>query len=72
MGDYERAFQQSLEDPDGFWAAAAKDIDWYREPDTILDGSNAPFYRWFVGGNSIPATTSWTATSREAAPTSPR
>jgi propionyl-CoA synthetase len=51
MGDYERTFRQSLEDPDGFWAAAAKDIDWYREPDTILDGSNAPFYRWFVGGD---------------------
>jgi hypothetical protein len=72
MGDYERAFRQSLEDPDGFWAAAAKDIDWYREPETILDRSNDPFYRWFVGGSSTPATTPWTATSRGAAPTSPR
>ncbi len=50
MGGYEDSYRQSLEDPGGFWRAAAKAIDWYREPDTILDDSNAPFYRWFVGG----------------------
>ncbi len=50
MGEYEDSYRQSLEDPGGFWRAAAKAIDWYREPDTILDDSNAPFYQWFVGG----------------------
>jgi propionyl-CoA synthetase len=50
MGAYEHSYRQSLEDPSGFWGAAAKAIDWYREPDTVLDDSGAPFYRWFVGG----------------------
>jgi len=50
MGAYEQTYQQSLQDPSGFWAEAAKAIDWYRKPDVILDDANAPFYRWFVGG----------------------
>ena len=25
-------------------------LDWYEEPETILDDSNPPFYRWFRGG----------------------
>ena len=43
-------YRRSLDDPEGFWADAAAAIDWYREPDRVLDGSRAPFYRWFVGG----------------------
>ena len=42
-------YRRSLDDPEGFWADAAAAIDWYREPDRVLDGSRAPFYRWFVG-----------------------
>ncbi len=47
---YEVAYKRSLEDPEGFWGDAAKEIDWVRECDQILDSSNKPFYRWFVGG----------------------
>ena len=43
-------YRRSLDDPEGFWADAAAAIDWYREPHRVLDGSRAPFYRWFVGG----------------------
>jgi len=50
MGRYAATFHQSLTDPDGFWARAAKDIDWYQEPTVILDTSNPPFYRWFADG----------------------
>ncbi len=50
MGEHERTYRQSLEDPGGFWGAAAKEIDWYRQPDTVLDDSNPPFYQWFAGG----------------------
>jgi len=41
---------RSLSDPEGFWGDAAKDISWYKPADKVLDDSNAPFYRWFVGG----------------------
>jgi propionyl-CoA synthetase len=41
--------RRSLEHPDEFWAEAAAAIDWEEPPRTVLDGSNAPFYRWFTG-----------------------
>jgi propionyl-CoA synthetase len=50
MGRYEDVFRRSLTDPAGFWAEAAGAVDWYTEPETILDDSNPPFYRWFRGG----------------------
>jgi propionyl-CoA synthetase len=50
MGRYEDVFRRSLTDPAGYWAEAAQAIDWYQEPETILDDSNPPFYRWFRGG----------------------
>ena len=34
---YEQAHRRSLEDPDGFWGEAARDIDWIRRPTTVLD-----------------------------------
>jgi propionyl-CoA synthetase len=50
MGRYQDVYRASLEDPDGFWRAAATAIDWEREPATILATDNAPFYRWFPDG----------------------
>ncbi|HAO23036.1 MAG: propionyl-CoA synthetase [Desulfobacteraceae bacterium IS3] len=47
---YEVAYKQSLEDPNGFWGKAAEDCHWYKKWDKVLDDSNKPFYRWFVGG----------------------
>jgi propionyl-CoA synthetase len=31
------------------WSEAAKEIDWYKTWDTVLDSSQAPLYRWFSG-----------------------
>jgi propionyl-CoA synthetase len=50
MGRYEDVFRRSLDDPVSFWGEAARGVDWYEQPQAILDGSNPPFYRWFVGG----------------------
>jgi len=47
---YEIAYQQSIEDPNAFWAKAAEDCHWYKKWDKVLDDSNKPFYRWFSGG----------------------
>jgi propionyl-CoA synthetase len=47
---YEIAYQQSIEDPNTFWAKAAEDCHWYKKWDKVLDDSNPPFYRWFSGG----------------------
>ena len=46
---YEDAYRRSLQDPEGFWAEAAGDVDWIKPWDKVLDDSDKPFYRWFVG-----------------------
>jgi propionyl-CoA synthetase len=50
MSRYAEAFRRSLTDPDGFWAEAARAIDWYQAPTAVLDRSKPPFYRWFPDG----------------------
>ena len=47
MGDYRKAFDRSLADPEGFWREAATAVTWRREPTRILDDARPPFYRWF-------------------------
>ena len=43
-------YRKSLEQPEEFWAEAARDIDWTRPWDTVLDLDSTPAARWFVGG----------------------
>lgn len=50
MGKYQEIYQNSIQNPEDFWAKAAENINWYRKWDKVLDASNPPFYRWFVGG----------------------
>jgi propionyl-CoA synthetase len=50
MSRYAEIYRRSLEDPAGFWAEAAEGIDWDQRWDTVLDDSDAPYYRWFPGG----------------------
>jgi acetyl-CoA synthetase len=33
-----------------FWAERARELEWYQPWDTVLDESQKPFYKWFVGG----------------------
>jgi propionyl-CoA synthetase len=47
---YEEAYSRSINDPEGFWGEAAESISWVKKWDKVLDDSNLPFYRWFVGG----------------------
>ncbi len=49
-GLFERVYRRSLEQPEEFWAQAAADIDWVREPERVLDSARAPLHRWFAGG----------------------
>ncbi|MDH7454217.1 propionate--CoA ligase [Luteimonas composti] len=49
---YEDLYRQSVEAPEAFWAEQARAIHWHRAPDAILDYSNPPFRRWFVGGET--------------------
>jgi propionyl-CoA synthetase len=46
---YEDAYQQSIENPEKFWADAATKVHWYHKWDKVLDVVDN-HYRWFVGG----------------------
>ena len=43
---YDRAEADPLE----FWAEQARRLDWETPFGDVLDSSNAPFFKWFVGG----------------------
>ncbi len=49
---YDALYRQSIEQPETFWAEQARAIHWRTPPRQILDYSNPPFRRWFVGGET--------------------
>jgi len=49
-GRYDEMYARSLRDPEDFWAEAAGRIDWFEPWQRVLDADQAPFYRWFPGG----------------------
>lgn len=49
-GAYQTAYETSVNDPEQFWGEAARAIQWSRPFERVLDGSRAPFYAWFPGG----------------------
>ena len=50
--DLSSVHRRSIEDREGFWAEQAALIDWHKPFDKVLDYSNPPFTRWFVGGQT--------------------
>ncbi|MFA6230327.1 MAG: propionate--CoA ligase [Rhodanobacter sp.] len=50
--NYEDFYRQSIDQPEQFWAEQARLIHWDTPPQQILDQSNPPFRRWFVGGTT--------------------
>ncbi len=51
LEEYERIYQRSIDDPEGFWGEMAEQMDWYKKWDKVLiedfkDGK----HQWFVGG----------------------
>ncbi len=51
MCEYRDLMQEAKEDYEGFWDRFAKEkIDWFEPYTQVLDESNAPFYKWFIGG----------------------
>jgi propionyl-CoA synthetase len=47
---YHEVHARSLADPEGFWAEAAKEIDWIEPPTKIFDPTQGVYGRWFAGG----------------------
>ncbi|MEI4272503.1 acetate--CoA ligase [Klenkia sp. LSe6-5] len=43
-------YQRAADDRLAFWADAAQRLEWSKPWDEVLDWSNPPFAKWFVGG----------------------
>ena len=49
LEDYERIYQESIEQPEKFWGRIASDLHWFKKWDKVLEWNN-PWAKWFVGG----------------------
>jgi len=47
IGDWDTAYQRFLDDPDGFWAGMAGELDWMKPWDQVKEW-NHPYARWFT------------------------
>jgi acetyl-CoA synthetase len=51
MESYHALIEEFDRDYEGTWAKFANEkIDWFKPYEKVLDESNAPFYKWFSGG----------------------
>jgi acetyl-CoA synthetase len=48
--EYDTLYQYSIENREEFWAGQAKNLNWFKKWEIVLDESNKPFYKWFDGG----------------------
>ncbi|HVN32869.1 MAG TPA: acetate--CoA ligase [Thermoanaerobaculaceae bacterium] len=49
---YEALRVKAAEDPVAFWEERAKELKWFRKWTKVLDDSDRPFFRWFVGART--------------------
>ena len=50
LDEYEALWNRAQNDPDGFWTEMAGIVDWAEPFTQVLDWSNPPFAKWFIGG----------------------
>jgi acetyl-CoA synthetase len=50
--EYENMYHYSVKNREKFWAEQAEKLHWFKKWDKVLDSSNPPFYKWFVGGRT--------------------
>jgi acetyl-CoA synthetase len=52
LKDWDALAEKAGKDLQGFWADEASELEWYKKWDTVLDDSNKPFFKWFVGAKT--------------------
>lgn len=51
LEDYQRMYQRSINDPEGFWGSMAENLTWFRKWDRVLEADfHEPRIKWFIGG----------------------
>ncbi|MCS7121416.1 MAG: acetate--CoA ligase [Archaeoglobaceae archaeon] len=55
LEDWNKFYQETVKDKESisrYWESWAEQIFWFKKWEKVLDDSNPPFYRWFVGGQT--------------------
>jgi acetyl-CoA synthetase len=52
VAEYDSLYRHSIEHPQEFWGERAADLEWFKPWEKVLDDSDAPFFKWFVGGKT--------------------
>ena len=52
LDEYKRLYQAAADDKEKFWAEQAQAVHWFAPWSKVLDWSNPPFARWFIGGQT--------------------
>jgi len=52
LKDWDALAAKADKDLQGFWADEASELEWYKKWDKVLDDSNKPFFKWFVGAKT--------------------
>ena len=47
---YHEVYDRWQRDPEGFWAEAAREIDWFEPAKKVFDPAMGVYGRWFAGG----------------------
>jgi propionyl-CoA synthetase len=61
---YPDVYARWQRDPEGFWADAAKEIDWFEPAQKVFDPAQGIYGRWFAGA---VCNTCWNALDRHVA-----
>ena len=59
LAEHEALCNRAADDPEGFWAECARNLDWFKPFDKFLEWK-FPFAKWFVGAGSMRPTTALT------------
>lgn len=49
LEEYKQIYKESIENPEGFWAEKAEQLDWFEKWHNVLRNDNG-FFKWFEGG----------------------
>jgi len=52
LKDWDALAEKASKDLQGFWADEANELEWFKKWDKVLDDSNKPFFKWFVGAKT--------------------
>ncbi len=52
LKDWDALAEKASKDLQGFWGDEAEELEWFKKWDKVLDDSNKPFFKWFVGAKT--------------------